>query len=556
MKGLIEYRKTNGNCDVPANYPPVGETLGQWVQIQRQLYDEGTLDATRHALLDEKEFIFEPGTNVTKTIINEYWKNNLMSLKQFKQDHGHVNVPTGYKTSRASVFLDRWIGKQKALYKGKELSKHHTRILEELGLDLSARKKITGNRVEEKWENNFKEVVAWREEHGDCNVPKSQGSIGSWCRRQRNEWRNGKIAETRIRRLLDIGFNFDPLDRTSMEEPTLAPVDESIFQSQAWINNYQALVRHVKDHGHADVPSGYKDTTGNIEGCLHTWVETQKRFFEKNSLPPQQVAMLEELGLDLSKKSDYSENRNGVAWMNNYEALKRFKNEFGHTEVHADHITPNVEEYGGYRSLAVWIQKQREFFKKKRLPDDRQYRLESLGIDLSAKKISVRSYAGDEFAYTALGEIPDDNLWFEHEDGVKRRVPNTWKFPVGPIVELYIFYHCQHEWEGNSISAMKLFKSTDMVNQSRANTSLSELRQICAIIDRECAQKGVVVEGLMTRDEARRCADIGCTGLNIPDPAGDRPTYVLSLSLSAVAILKNTEAAGKTPETEAKSPGG
>ena len=242
-------------------------------------------------------------------------------------------VPTSYKTSTASVFLDRWIGKQKLLHKGKELSKHHIRILEELGLDLSAKKKATRIKREENWENSYKELVAWREEHGDYNVPKSQGSIGIWCDRQRQEWRHGKIAETRLRRLLDIGFNFDPFNRASMEEPTLAPVDESIFQSQAWINNYQALVRHVKDHGHADVPSGYKDTTGNIEGCLHTWVETQKRFFEKNSLPPQQVAMLEELGLDLSKKSDYSENRNGVAWMYNYEALKRFKNEFGHTEV-------------------------------------------------------------------------------------------------------------------------------------------------------------------------------------------------------------------------------
>ena len=203
-------------------------------------------------------------------------------------------------------------------------------------------------------------------------------------------------------------------------------------------------------------------------------------------------------------------------------------------------------------------QKQREFFKKKRLPDDRQYRLESLGIDLSArKKRPVRSFIEDEFAYTALGEIPDDNLWFEYEDGVKRRVPNTWKFPAVPIAELYILYHCQHEWEGNSISAMKLFKSTDMVNQSRAKTWHSKLRQICAIIDHECTQKGVVVEGVMTRDEARRCADIGCTGLNIPDPAGDRPTYVLSLSVLTVARrLKNTEAAGKTPETEAKSPGG
>ena len=59
---------------------------------QRDLYDSGTLEEDRHILLEENGFIFEPGTNVKSTIIHEAWMRNYNELKQFKRDHGHVEV--------------------------------------------------------------------------------------------------------------------------------------------------------------------------------------------------------------------------------------------------------------------------------------------------------------------------------------------------------------------------------------------------------------------------------------------------------------------------------
>lgn len=81
----IAYKKQHSNCDVPLNYHPEGETLGQWVHRQRELYNEGTLDEDRHVILADKGFIFEPGTNVTRTIVRKEFKRNLKELAQFKR---------------------------------------------------------------------------------------------------------------------------------------------------------------------------------------------------------------------------------------------------------------------------------------------------------------------------------------------------------------------------------------------------------------------------------------------------------------------------------------
>ena len=89
--------------DVPLNYPVDELPLGQWVQKQRESYAEGTLPENKHILLEEKNFIFEPNTNVTRTLIHETWKRNFKELQQFKRDNGHLEVrqDASYCTSGA-----------------------------------------------------------------------------------------------------------------------------------------------------------------------------------------------------------------------------------------------------------------------------------------------------------------------------------------------------------------------------------------------------------------------------------------------------------------------
>lgn len=56
------------------------------------MYNDGTLEVERHKLLEENGFVFEPGTNVAKTVVSEAWKRNYQELLQFKRDNGHLEV--------------------------------------------------------------------------------------------------------------------------------------------------------------------------------------------------------------------------------------------------------------------------------------------------------------------------------------------------------------------------------------------------------------------------------------------------------------------------------
>ncbi|KAL7532810.1 hypothetical protein ACHAXR_004861 [Thalassiosira sp. AJA248-18] len=589
----IEYRNTHGDADVPATYP-TGETLGQWVHKQRALYKEGTLDKDRHVLLEHKGFLFEPGTNVSRTVIENDWKRRYKELQQFKLDHGHVEVSL---PTINSVYLDRWISRQRCFFKkkkvykenetipdffelhkqnmqghgvhGSPLSIHKIRLLEEVGIDLHARKKTAGTKMEAAWESMLNEVMEWREEHGNCLVPTNNGKLGRWVRVQRKDFNKGKLREDRIKRLRAIGFVFDPRNKSegADEDVTISPNNDShdsIFNSQVWMNNYDALKGFVEKNGHADVPLLYKDD--NIEGLLHNWINNQRRHFEKHNLPSQQIDMLEQLGVDLSEKSTNSASSFDIGWMNAFHALEQFQEEHGHLKVPQDYLMPNADEFGGERRVAKWLQRQRQYHWKNKLSEDRRVKLESLGVDMNLR---LKAYvprnkkkhheAADVVDEVILGKMPDDNLWFDHEDGVRRRVPSTWKFPRLNLENMYVLYHCRHHWENKelNISPMKLFNPTDMVNNPKDKTHLSQLKRICSIIDQECLQKGIMINGLMTAAQARRCVYIGYPALNIPTTTASGKTrdatYVLNLSWASINNLRYEAANRSKSETKASA---
>ena len=70
------------------------------------------------------------------------------------------------------------------------------------------------------WEAKFAELVAYAEEHGDCNVPRrfeANKELGHWVMRQRAQYRllmegrGSSMTEERIAKLNEIGFVWDHL---------------------------------------------------------------------------------------------------------------------------------------------------------------------------------------------------------------------------------------------------------------------------------------------------------------------------------------------------------
>ena len=58
------------------------------------------------------------------------------------------------------------------------------------------------------FDDRMQELAAYKREHGDCNVPQTQGPLGKWVNRQRTNRRKGKLSEDRVLRLADLGFNW------------------------------------------------------------------------------------------------------------------------------------------------------------------------------------------------------------------------------------------------------------------------------------------------------------------------------------------------------------
>ena len=96
----------------------------------------------------------------------------------------------------------------------------------------------------------------------------------------------------------------------------------------------------------------------------------------------------------------------------------------------------------GIKSMARWITKERETYKSGKMFEDRKVKLTSIGLQLDGKRrIPHKNAVG-----ILLGEMPEDNLWFENDDGVRRRVPPGYVLPPGPLEELYVMYQGRHRY--------------------------------------------------------------------------------------------------------------
>ncbi|KAL7545127.1 hypothetical protein ACHAWF_008483 [Thalassiosira exigua] len=580
LRELMEYKKERSDCDVPLDHDGASEPLGRWVHRQREQYDAGTLDEKRHALLEEKGLAFEPGTDVTSTVLTEAWKKSYGELVQFKRDHGHLEVPQNYKATSVSPALYRWIAKQKNKHKHQKLSRNRIKLLEEVGIVFGERKKhVPGERGEERWEARLSELIAYRDERGHCNVPNRFPSLGNWVKDQRKLFRRGQLRDRRVRRLLSVGFDFNPSNKMGGGEEELAyaanndgatsdvggemavvpaaPDKDAVFHSAAWTENCDALKSFVKANGHADVPPEHK--ADGLEGSLRTWIETQKRFSREGVLPRRNAEMLEGLGVDLSEATDHAASRNDAMWMRSFKALERFYKEEGHTDVRprvlsllcvrndvadiedVSHQVPNNvlldNSTGGKRTLASWLKKQREIYRQNnaKMPAERVALLRGLGIDLSLKK----KPGNKPKSYHLLGKMPDDDLWFEdHDDGERRRIPRDWKFPRLNLEEMYVLFHCGDKEK--KISPMKMLKSSDMVAAApRDGTNLQEVSLLCSFIDKECVRKGIVKNGIMSEEDARSCVRVGYPSLKVTLPDGVGPDEVLKMKWTTVFNRKN-----------------
>lgn len=130
---------------------------------------------------------------------------------------------------------------------------------------------------EQRWENYFRQLMAYKDKNGNCNVPLTQGKLGQWVKNQRDaHTRRGskELLKERIKRLNGIGF-----------------VWKVRHEYVPWDERFDQLVKYKEDHGDCNVSQKYK-----ANPQLGEWVQNTRKGYKNGKLPKKQIKRLQGIG--------------------------------------------------------------------------------------------------------------------------------------------------------------------------------------------------------------------------------------------------------------------
>ena len=203
--------------------------------------------------------------------------------------------------------------------------------------------------------------MAYKAQHGDCNVPTSSAayrSLAGWIYAQRQLDKRGHLSLERRQRLEALGFLWNPGAPQQEENRT------------RWEAGFTALQAFYQREGHWRVPVSHRENGYP----LGTWVTRQRFLNNKGQLLPERLAQMQAL------KFEWSLERNPEPrWEAGFTALQAFYQREGHWRVPVSH------REGGY-PLGYWVTRQRQI--KDRLSPEQRARLETLGFIWDARDAS------------------------------------------------------------------------------------------------------------------------------------------------------------------------
>ena len=281
---------------------------------------------------------------LTKVVDNltSSWDERFEELLVYKEKHGNFSVPEKDKENSKLFF---WIKNQIKFYRFNLLSTYQIDKLNSVG--------FSWNRRNDKWNENFDKLCAYKEKHGNTLVPKSKKAshFAKWVSKQRQAFKRNKISPDRLGKLNSIGFDFDPIENE-------------------WHKNFNKLVAYKLQHGHM-IFEDKRKYKKYIYIKLSVWVQNQRKLFRENDLPQEKIDKLEQLGIIWDTRE--------TLWNENFEKLCDFKKLHNHLKVPR---RINKKE----NLLGVWIKTQRAFYNKNKLSQERIEKLNSIGFVWEVKK--------------------------------------------------------------------------------------------------------------------------------------------------------------------------
>ncbi|MDN5202482.1 helicase associated domain-containing protein [Fulvivirgaceae bacterium BMA10] len=334
---LQEYKNEFGHCRIPLT----NKVLGGWIDRQRIAKVKGKLGKERKQKLNEIGFVWN-----FKEINDQIWEEKFQLLAAFKNRYGHCFVPVNWKENKS---LGNWVATQRRLEETAKISKSRKKRLEDLGFVWRFEtNKFLQRFYDAKWEENYKNLIAYFNEHGSLQVSvEKDPSLQRWTCLQRSLYHEGKLAEDRIKKLENINFAWN-------------------LHESYWMKMYEELVKFKAKYGHTKVPWMWEENPQ-----LAPWVNSLK--VTKDNLEIEKIALLDKIQFDWEIRE-----RNIVPWEEMYNLLLEFKKRFGHTKV-------PVYWQENYK-LGKWAARMRS--ERYNLPTERIKLLEAIKFEWGKKRES------------------------------------------------------------------------------------------------------------------------------------------------------------------------
>ena len=209
---------------------------------------------------------------------DQSWNAMYEVARAYYIDHGDLDVPSNYVTPEGER-LGPWINRQRRVRDGKvsgTLDADRIHRLDAIGmswLDLA----------EERWNRNYRALLAYYERYGDLDVPQTYVTsdglhLGQFVKNMRfhkdTKYRKC-LTPSRVVKLTEMGMIWD-------------------VGEYRWQQSYKAAKAYYQEHGHL-VPSKRYTTPDGIK--LGNWLAYQRKKYTEANLSEERIAKLEAIGM-------------------------------------------------------------------------------------------------------------------------------------------------------------------------------------------------------------------------------------------------------------------
>jgi len=417
--------------------------LGLWLHNQRQFYKKRRLSAEKIRMLESIGMKWSD-----KVSLN--WESYFELARNYYNQKGNLKIPSKFTiklgNSENVINLGMWIHNQRQFYKNGKLSKERVKLLDSIGMvwDVNL----------SKWEDYYELACAFYQHHGHLNIP--QGCVvmlgndtfklGSWINNQRDEYKNGRLSENRIKLLESIkirwsikpflwednyklakayyehygnlevprsfntknGYDFDSSEdsirlgkwintqRIKYKNRELSEERIKLLESigmewsprfSIWEFHFKLAVDYYKQHGNLDMPQNYSIKIGEEVIDLGLWLHNQRHFYKNYNLSKEKIKLLESIGMKWTQIS--------FLWEDKFEIAKAYYEHYGNLDVPIGFSTINGYDFDdGDDSVKLgnWINAQRSNYKNGKLSEEKIKLLEGIGMKWSLQTLAWEKY--------------------------------------------------------------------------------------------------------------------------------------------------------------------